>query len=766
MSVPTANSAGLMALSIKGMTCQGCVRRATDAIQGVAGVASATVELSPGRAAVRWQPGAMPDAAAVTTAVQQAGFKAKLVAAAADDACSCHSSQTGAGWSLLEGWRFNVVFGGTVTVALMLGEWGFGLGMTRWYHWLAFALTLPVQVVCGARFYRGAWNQLRVGASNMDTLVSLGSTTAFAYSAWGLFAGWTTHLYFMEAAAIITLISTGHWVEAKATERAASSLRALLDLAPPTARRLDAASVEMEVPVAQLIVNDRIALRPGDRVPTDGEVLEGQSALDEAMLTGESLPVEKTPGAKLYAGTVNQNGRLVARVTATGEATALAHIIAVVQRAQNSRAAIQKLGDRISSVFVPVVVLVALATAFWWGLAPASARAVSAALQPWLWPAVVPATPLAAAFIQAAAILIVACPCAMGLATPAAIMAGTNAAARRGILIRDAGALEKSGRITAVVFDKTGTLTQGTISVAAQRDLRSAANSQPTIEALAAALAAPSNHPLSRAIAQNQPATGKTEKTTAAPAVTEWQEIRGRGVEAGFNGTTLRLGSLSWLGEGGVALEAAGPFLAEWVTQGATVLGLAADRQLLGLFALRDTLKPNSAAVVARLTRAGKAVYLVTGDQTAVATAIAGSVGIPAANVLAEIRPEQKADIVRQLQERGQRIAFVGDGINDAPALAQADLGIAVSRASDVAREAADIILLRSDIEAIPEALGLAQATLRTIRQNLFWAFFYNAAAVPLAALGFLSPVLSAAAMGFSDLLVIGNALRLRRWRS
>jgi Cu+-exporting ATPase len=764
MSVPTAYSTGLMALSIKGMTCQGCVRRATDAIQGVAGVASVTVELSPGRATVRWQPGATPDAAAVTAAVRRAGFKARLVATAADDGCSCHASETGAGWSPLEGWRFNVVFGGAVTVALALGEWVLGLGMTRWYHWLAFALTLPVQVICGARFYRGAWNQLRVGASNMDTLVALGSMTAFAYSAWGLFAGWTTHLYFMEAAAIIALISTGHWLEAQATERAASSLRALLNLAPPTARRLDAAGGETEVPVAQLAANDRVALRPGDRVPTDGEVLEGQSAVDEAMLTGESLPVEKTPGAKLYAGTVNQNGRLVARVTATGEATALAHIIAIVQRAQNSRAAIQKLGDRVSSVFVPAVVLVALATAFWWGLAPASARSVSAALQPWLWPAVVPATPLAAAFIQAAAILIVACPCAMGLATPAAIMAGTNAAARRGILIRDAGALEKSGRITAVVFDKTGTLTQGKVAVAARRDFRSGADSPP-LEALAAALAAPSNHPLSRAIAQNQPATGKTENAIPAPALAEWQEIRGRGVQAGLNGATLRLGSLGWLGEDGVALEAAGPFVAEWTAQGATVLGLASDRRLLGLFALRDTLKPKSAEVVTRLKRAGKAVYLVTGDQAAVATAIAGSVGIPAANVLAEIRPEQKADIVRQLQERGQRIAFVGDGINDAPALAQADLGIAVSRASDVAREAADIILLRSDIEAIPEALGLAQATLRTIRQNLFWAFFYNAAAVPLAALGFLSPVLSAAAMGFSDLLVIGNALRLRRWR-
>ncbi|HEY5042835.1 MAG TPA: heavy metal translocating P-type ATPase, partial [Verrucomicrobiae bacterium] len=611
--------------------------------------------------------------------------------------------------------------------------------------------------------------------------------------------------YFMEAAAIISLISVGHWIEARVSERAGGALKSLLNLAPQTARRIQnsklevknlegrpvnlktlpfsKSAIESEVPVSELKTGDRIALRPGDRVPVDGVVLEDESAVDEAMLTGESVPAEKKSGSELFAGTVNLNGRLVMRVTATGEGTALAHIIAAVQRAQTSRADIQRLGDRISNVFVPVIVIVALAAGLWWGLAPTSANHVHDWLSSFLWRAHAPAG-AAAGFVIAAAILIVACPCAMGLATPAAIMASANTAAKRGILIRDGVALEKAGEVTAVIFDKTGTITAGKPEVAAswssrgrrEESLTPAGLTENKLETshvvsyeentLAASLARHSTHPISRAIAKIS-----ADKV----AVTDWQEIRGAGIEANIQHSTfniqrptgkVRLGSLNWLRECDVDLAAGGKFTAEWSQQGATIVGLASDKTLLGLFAVRDAVKMNAKLVVEQLMQQGLKTYLLTGDNSLTAASIAKQVGIAAEKVFAEVRPEQKADFVKKLQAQGERVAFVGDGINDAPALTQADLGIAVSRASDVAREAADIILLKSEIEAVPEALGLARATLRTIRQNLFWAFFYNALGVPLAAMGFISPIFCAAAMGFSDLIVIGNALRLLRWRN
>jgi Cu+-exporting ATPase len=592
----------------------------------------------------------------------------------------------------------------------------------------------------------------------MDTLVSLGSTTACAYSVWALLSGSGGHLFFMEAAAIITLISVGHWLESRVAARASSALNKLLTLAPSLARKLAADGREMEAPATDLETGDRVVLRPGDRVPVDGVVEEGASAVDESMLTGESIPVDKAGRSELYAGTVNLNGRLVMRVTATGEETALANIIAAVQRAQTSRANIQRLGDRVSNVFVPAIVLVAIAAGLFWALAPAAAAQAQSTLAGFLWqPHMHAAGPLATGLIIAAAVLIVACPCAMGLATPAAIMAGSNAAAERGILIRDGVALEKAGQITAVMLDKTGTLTLGRPTVAKVREIR------PGAAKLAASLARGSAHPLSQAIA-----SGVALETDV---FTEWEEVRGSGVQArlkspetGLDGL-LRLGSVRWLQEQGVDLTVGKAFEEEWSAQGASLVGLAHARALLGLFAIKDALKSGASDVIGQLEREGLKTYLVTGDNKLTALNIAKQIGIPSDRVFAEVRPEQKAVLVKQLQEKGERVAFVGDGINDAPALEQADLGIAVSKASDIAREAADIILLKSEIEAIPESLGLARATLRTIKQNLFWAFFYNLCSVPLAALGFMSPVLCAAAMGLSDLVVIGNALRLRSWR-
>ena len=755
-------------LTVSGLNCNNCARKVTGIIQGFSGVASVAVKLDHERATIRWQPNAPTDLPAILDALDRAGYGSKVIETGEHK----HASKFG-------GWTLNLAVGIPITALLMLGEWVFRLGEARWFGWVGFALAGVVQVVAGARFYRGAWAQLKARSSNMDTLVALGSTTAFGYSTWALFAGWTGHLYFMEAAAIITLISLGHWAEARVGEKAAGSLKALMTLAPQTARKITNGT-ETEVPVGQLRSGDQAALRPGDRIPVDGEVVSGESAVDESMLTGESAPVDKSAKNVLYTGTTNLNGRLVMRVTATGDATALAHIIAAVQRAQTSRANIQRLGDKVSNVFVPIVCVIALGTALWWGLAYESALATHNFFQQWLWPTHLAGTALAAAFIGAAAVLIIACPCAMGLATPAAIMAAANAAAKRGILIRDGVALEKAGLVTAVIFDKTGTLTVGKPTVA--KTWSGSGEREEFATQLAIALTKDSTHPISQAIANfrsgvsaerrqsaEQPSAALSRE--AATPVRDWREVRGSGISANVKPSNgewqpAKLGSLRWLRESGVNLSAGDAFATEWSGQGASIVGLAVETELVALFAVQDALKSGATEVVRQLQRGDLKIFMITGDNKLTAASVAEQAGIATENVFAEVRPEQKAEFVKQLQSRGEKVAFVGDGINDAPALEQADLGIAVSRASDIAREAADIILLKSDIEAVPESLGLARASLRTIKQNLFWAFFYNAAAVPLAVLGFMSPVMCAAAMGVSDLVVIGNALRLRRWKA
>jgi len=523
---------------------------------------------------------------------------------------------------------------------------------------------------------------------------------------------------------IIGLISLGHYLEARVGEKAAGALEQLMRLAPQTARRLTPSGTEESVPLDSLVHGDRVILSPGDQAPADGEVAEGESAVDESMLTGESAPVEKSTGDKIYTGTVNQNGRLIVKVTGLGEETALARIIEVVRRAQGSRASIQRIGDRVSSIFVPIVVLIAAATAVAYGLHGG-------------WEA---------GIINAAAVLIVACPCAMGLATPAAIMAGTNSAAKQGILVRDGSALEKCGTITAILFDKTGTLTEGKPRVEKFVLLDGADES---LRSLVGSLAAPSQHPYSLAVA--------TSLRGVPPAdLTGWREERGQGVSAQWRGQPVFMGSLKAVRERHTDVTAM-PDLTD------TVLGVTVGGKLLAAISLADPLKPGAAEVVKRLQKSGLHAYIVSGDNQNVVRSMAAAAGIPPENVFAEVRPEEKAGIVERLQAAKERIAFVGDGINDAPALAQADLGIAVTRASDVAREAADILLLKADIEAIPQALDICRATLRTIKQNLFWAFFYNAAAIPLAAAGMLPPVACAAAMAVSDIFVIGNSLRLLR---
>lgn len=755
-------------LKIKGMSCQGCVRNATAAIQSVPNVASARVTLDPAQAAITWSPNTTPDPEAVRASIRNAGFEPITP--------NSHLPTPNSGPT----WAQTVILGSTVTAILMLGEWVLRLAHESWFQHAAFVLSGIVQTICGARFYAGAWRQLKIGSSNMDTLVSLGSTTAFAFSTWGLLTNWNGHLYFMESAAIISLVSLGHYIESRVSSRAEGALNSLLKLTPETALKRDIDGTEHPLPVAALQPTNEVILKPGDKIPVDGIVEEGESAVEESMLTGESKPVEKQPGARLFAGTINLDGQLVMQVTATGEATALAQIIKIVERAQSSRANIQRIGDRVSNVFVPIVILIALATALWWGLAYDHALQTATTVLPFLNPSNFPTSPLEAAFIHLAGVLIIACPCAMGLATPAAILAGVNAAARRGILIRDGSALEKSGTINTVIFDKTGTLTEGRFTVE-NTTIHNKQFSPPAIHTLILALTKKSNHPISRALhlaahlspvaANVSSLTPKPQAQIPVPAPTEWREHRGQGIEANIDDHTYRLGSINWLQEhidneglrSGEATQGSSEQNRRSVYLQSTTVGLLKNGDLIATFTLRDQLKPIAKDVISQLRATDLTPVMISGDNHATALAIANEAGITEANVHAEVLPDQKAKLIETLQRQGHRAAFVGDGINDAPALEQADLGIAVTQASDVAKKSADIILLNSDIQAIPAAIDLAQATLRTIKQNLFWAFFYNCAAIPLAVLGLVSPVICAAAMGFSDLIVIGNALRLLR---
>jgi len=714
-------------LKIGGMTCQNCARHVREALQEVPGVEYAEVDLDQGRARVKSGETRDFEVGALVAAVGRAGYSAEEQTSDAAPAgeSSSATSENPRGLASLLTWKFNVIFSLAVAAGLMAIDYLLRPAMGGWFGWLGFAVSLPVQVLCGWKFYEGAWRQARVGKANMDMLVALGSTTAFALSAYGLVApGRVHHLYFSEAAMILGLISLGHYLEARVSRQAAGALDQLMRLAPQQARRLCADGREETVSLTQLVRGDRVILSPGDQAPADGDVIEGSSAVNESMLTGESAPVEKAVGAKIYTGTVNENGRLVVKVTGLGSDTALARIIEVVRRAQGSRASIQRIGDTVSSIFVPIVVVIAAATAIAYG--------TRGAWEPGI--------------IHAAAVLIVACPCAMGLATPAAIMAGANAAARRGILVRDGAALEKCGRITAIIFDKTGTLTDGKPRVERFVTL---AGDDTQARGLAKALSSASRHPYSQAVASF---LGDTNPAT----LTQWREERGQGVSG------LSLGQPVFLGSPQALLQRDVDTVAMPRMDG-TVLGLEAGGKLIAAVELNDPLKPRAAAVVTRLRKSGLHVYVVSGDREPVVQTIATAAGIPRESVYAEVKPEAKGDIVRRLQSAGERVAFVGDGINDAPALAQADLGIAVTLASDVAREAADILLLKADIEAIPEALDICRATLRTIKENLFWAFFYNAAAIPLAAMGMLPPAACAAAMAISDLCVIGNSLRLLR---
>jgi P-type Cu+ transporter len=700
----------VLELAITGMTCASCVGRAERALRAVPGVMEAGVNLATERATLRVLAGT--EAATLAAGLSRAGY------GVADE-----RERRGLP-------REDLALGLAFLLAapFMLGMIGMGLGQgMAWMPggWWQLALATPLQFGLGLRFYRAGWAALRAGSGNMDLLVAMGTSAAFGLSLWMLLLG-HDHLYFEAAALIIFFVLLGKRLEARAKRSTAGAIRALLDLRPRSARRIEHGE-EREVPAALLRVEDRVALRPGERVPADGVIEQGEAGLDEAAITGESRAVPKRPGDGLITGTVVLDGHLVMRVTATGEETVLARVAALVAAAQASRAPIQKLVDRVSAIFVPVVVAIALVTLLAWLALGASAEE---------------------AILHAVAVLVIACPCALGLATPAAIMAGTGAAARAGILLRDADAIERGHAATLVAFDKTGTLTEGRPVLAGLHE------AEPGALALAAALQAGSEHPLARAVlAAHGGPTAPVQGFRALP---------GRGVRGEVAGRSLQLGSPRLLAESGAA-PAFTAEATEHEATGRTLAWLVEGERVLALLAFEDAVKPGAAEAVARLHAMGLRVAMLSGDAPAAAQGVAARLGI--AHVEAGLLPADKSARVAAWQEEGLKVAMVGDGVNDAPAVAAADLGIAMGSGTDAAIAAAGITLLHGDPRLVPAALEVARATRRKIRQNLFWAFFYNSAGLPLAAFGFLSPALAGAAMAASSVSVLGNALLLARWR-
>ncbi|QUR69585.1 copper-translocating P-type ATPase [Mycobacterium spongiae] len=605
-------------------------------------------------------------------------------------------------------------------------------GAAPWAGWLAFAVTVPVQFVAGWPMLNAAAQQARALSANMDTLITLGTLTAFGYSAYQLFAGGP--LFFDTAALIIAFVVLGRYFEAKAKGKASEAISKLLEMGAKEAVLL-VDGEELRVPVDQVRLGDLVRVRPGEKIPVDGEVTDGRAAVDESMLTGESVPVEKAAGNRVAGATVNIDGLLTLRATAVGADTALAQIVRLVEQAQGGKAPVQRLADRVSAVFVPIVVGVAVAAFAGWTLIAANP---------------------AAGITAAVAVLIIACPCALGLATPTAITVGTGRGADLGILVKGGEVMETSKRIDTVVFDKTGTLTRAQMRLI---DVIAGTSCQPdAVLRIAAAVESGSEHPIGAAVV-----AGARERGLEIPAATEFTNLAGHGVRAAVNGESVVVGRRTLVDEHDVLLpEHLAATAAELEGHGRTAVFVARNDQVVGVLAVADTVKDDAVDVVRQLHALGLEVAMITGDNARTAAAIAEQVGID--HVLAEVLPQDKVTEIRRLQNEGQVVAMVGDGVNDAPALAQADLGIAIGTGTDVAIEASDITLMSDQLDGVVRAIQLARRTLRTIYENLGWAFGYNTAAIPLAALGLLNPVVAGAAMGLSSVSVVTNSLRLRRF--
>jgi P-type Cu+ transporter len=711
-------------LTIGGMTCATCSQRLERVLRGVEGVVTAQVNLATEVATVAHVPG-RSDAQALVEAAERAGFTAHPRRPAAEERAAQQARERAGDRRELA-----MLFGASLlTAPLLLPMLLAPLGVS----WMPpgpvqLALALPVQLVVGARFYRGAIRALRGRTANMDVLVSLGTSAAFLLSVWHLATGGP--LYFESAAVILTLVLFGKHLERRAKRSTTTAIQALLALQPDTATVVRDGE-EVEVDAASVGLGDIVIVRPGGRIPVDGTVQEGTSVADESLLTGESLPVPKGPGDPVTGGSINGTGRLRLAVTAAGENSALARIIQLVEGAQAGKAPIQHAVDRVAAVFVPVVLLIAATT-----------------LAGWL----AMGHPPEDALIAAVSVLVIACPCALGLATPTAMMVGTGAAARAGILIRDAAALVAAHAVDIVVFDKTGTLTEGRPVV--RRVIPHAAPSEAVL-ARAAAVQAGSEHPLAHALLDAVPPERR-------PPAEDVRAHPGRGVQAIVQGQLVCVGSPAWAQERGLSMASLAASIEEEQTSG-TVMVVDDGAEVLGLVAVSDPPRETAAAAIRALRDAGVGAVMLTGDNPRTAATVADALGIT--QVFAEVLPADKAAHIRRLQADGHRVAMVGDGVNDAPALAAADVGVAMATGTDVAMHAAGVTLMRPDPLLVADAIRVSRATHRKIRQNLFWAFAYNLVGLPLAALGLLSPMLAGAAMAASSVSVVSNALLLRRWR-
>jgi Cu+-exporting ATPase len=741
-------------IGIGGMTCASCVARVERAIAKLPEVEAVSVNLATESARVTWK---SPDASPVSAQAQQAQ-QARLRRAVRDAGyeplAAEHLAQAPAGaWA-----GFGpVAIGLVLSAPLVLPMLGDALGK----HWMLpalwqFLLATPVQFMLGARFYKAGWHALLAGSGNMDLLVAIGTTAGWLLSMWLWLtapAGQMVHLYFEGSAVVITLVLLGKWLEARAKRQTTDAIRALHALRPAKARVITPDG-EVEIPIEELLVGDRLVVLPGERFAADGVVQEGQTQVDEAMLTGEPLPVHKAVGARVTGGSINGEGRVLVVVSATGTATVLANIIRLVEDAQAAKAPIQRLVDQVSAVFVPVVLVLALITLSAWWLTGHS---------------------LEVSLIHSVAVLVIACPCALGLATPAAIMAGTGVAAKHGILIKDAQALEVAHKVDTVAFDKTGTLTVGQPRLLSLTSVNSGDGGDTTLLLLAASLQSGSEHPLAHAVVQAAQSQGLQWQSPD-----EVKAVPGFGSEGQVQGRALLLGSLRWMDALQVHAGSWQIQASQLQMQGATVSVLA-ERTTHGVAALAvlafgDEPKPGAQAALNLLRERGLRLVMISGDNKGAAHAMAARLGLKPEEVFAEVLPGDKAALVQSLQSNPQGqphvVAFVGDGINDAPALAAADVGLAMANlnadgrrgGTDVAMQAAGITLMRGDVALVAGALDISARTVAKIRQNLFWAFAYNAAGIPLAAMGYLSPVVAGAAMALSSVSVMTNALLLKRW--